>query len=38
MIINNLYNKDEEITIESYLLKNNINDISEFINPTRKIH
>ena len=36
MIINNLYNKDEEITIESYLLKNNINDISEFINPTGK--
>lgn len=36
MIINNLYNKDEEITIESYLLKNDIKDISEFINPTGK--
>lgn len=36
MIINNLYNKDEEITIESYLLKNDIKDISEFINPIGK--
>lgn len=36
MIINNLYKKDEEITIESYLLKNDIKDISEFINPTGK--
>ena len=36
MIINNLYNKNEEITIENYLNKFGIEDCEEFINPTGK--
>lgn len=36
MIINNLYNKNEEITIENYLNKFGVEDCEEFINPTGK--
>ena len=34
MIINNLYQKNEEITVENYLNKFGIEDCEEFINPT----
>jgi single-stranded-DNA-specific exonuclease len=34
MIINNLYQKNEEITVENYLNKFGIKDCEEFINPT----
>ncbi len=36
MVINNLYNKKDEITIENYLDKFGIKDCEEFINPTGK--
>lgn len=36
MVINNLYNKNEKITIENYLNKFGIKDTEEFINPTGK--
>ena len=36
MVINNLYNKNDEITIENYLNKFGVKDTEEFINPTGK--
>lgn len=36
MVINNLYNKDENISIENYLNKFGVKDINEFLNPTDK--
>lgn len=36
MIVNELYNNKEEITLQSYLEKYNITDWEEFVRPTGK--
>ena len=36
MNVNELFKKDEEITLESYLKKCNIKDIKEFCSPSGK--
>lgn len=36
MVVNNLFNQNEEITIDSYLKKQGVEDIEEYLKPTGK--